>query len=92
MKRSVSTALIALACAGVASAQGFINAGYVGDGFAFSIGSPVYPSVIVPPAPAVVPAVIPLMPGYEYHDHYSKHMHKARKYAPAKLPSTTARP
>lgn len=81
MKRSVSAAFTVLACAGIASAQGFINAAYVGDGFAFSVGTPVYPSVVIPPAPAVVPAVIPLMPGYDYYDHYDKHMHKARKYA-----------
>lgn len=81
MKRIVSTALMTLACAGLASSQGFVNVGYAGDGFAFSIGTPVYPSVVVPPAPAVVPAVIPLMPGYDDYGHYDKHMRKARKYA-----------
>lgn len=68
----------------MASAQGFINVGYVGDGFAFSLGTPAYPAVVVPPpAPVVVPAMIPLMPGYDSYGNYNynKHMHKARKYA-----------
>lgn len=81
MKRIVSTALLTLTCAGMASSQGFVNVGYVGDGFAFSIGTPVYPAVVAPPAPAVMPAVIPLMPGYDNYGHYNKHMRKARKYA-----------
>ena len=82
MKRTVSTSLLGIACACAASAQGFINAGYVGDGFAVSIGTPAaYPNVMVPAAPAMVPAVIPMLPGYESYRHSAKHLKKARKYA-----------
>lgn len=77
MKRSVSALIFCIAGATAASAQ-FLNASFISDGVAVSLGAgTVYPAVVLPGAPALVPAVIPMMPGYVEHHHHHPRYHKA---------------
>ena len=81
MNRFITMALLCAATATSASAQTYFNFGIATEGFAFNAGNaPAYP-VLVTPAVAPVPAVIPMMPGYmPYGHHTAKHLRKAAHY------------
>ncbi len=81
MNRFVTMALLCAATATSASAQTYFNFGIATEGFVFNAGNaPAYP-VLVTPAVAPVPAVIPMMPGYMPYDHHTaKHLRKAAHY------------
>lgn len=76
-----ATIALTVAAAATASAQTHFNLGVVTEGFAFNVGNtPAYP-VIVAPAVAPAPAIIPMMPGYVPVSHHAaKHLRKAAKH------------